>query len=665
MTIPDPSSGIADRPADAEDVGRRFCDVVMKGGITSGVVFPSAIARLSRQYRFRNIGGTSAGAIAAAATAAAEFRRSTDALSPDAGFTRLGTLADWLGERPDGGPSRLFRLFRPEPSTRKHFAILGAMLNRGSVGERVLHAAGAAIRHFPLAAAGGALPGAVLIAAALGRQDALHALALALAVLVLVLGTATAAIVAAALSLARELPRHAFGLVHGHAPGDDPNSPPLIDWLDALLQDIAGKDARSPMTFGDLDGVVLDRAHDIMGINLEMMTTALDMGRPFSLPFATEQFYFAVDDMRRYFPAAIVDWMVAHPGTRSAVNHARDEAMRAFGYLPLPTRETLPVIVAVRLSLSFPFLLSAVPLYRYAWEASVRNDPEREDTTAQEGGASTMASGSGRSSFAPDDVTGAARERFVATNVRKVLFSDGGICSNFPVHLFDAVLPGWPTFGINLRDDLPENASAEARAYLPPRGKSLPPENYPIGAAGPAAVMSFATAIVRTMQNWRDNLQRAAPGFRDRVVTIRHTPSEGGLNLDMAPHDIEVMAASGALGAEQLVDGFGTPESLADDRFTYHRWVRARSLLNVLQRRLGEIHEGVTVIENHPPYPDLVRDAPLYVGGSYRLPESARVAAADLLDALDHLQHRLDAAHVEYGRAAPRPEVELRIQPVF
>ena len=49
----------------------RFCDLVMKGGITSGVVYPGAIDQLSRHYRFKNIGGTSAGAIAAAATAAA------------------------------------------------------------------------------------------------------------------------------------------------------------------------------------------------------------------------------------------------------------------------------------------------------------------------------------------------------------------------------------------------------------------------------------------------------------------------------------------------------------------------------------------------------------------------------------------------------------------
>ena len=53
----------------------RFCDLVMKGGIASGVVYPKAIAELSHHYRFQSIGGTSAGAIAAAVTAAAEYQR--------------------------------------------------------------------------------------------------------------------------------------------------------------------------------------------------------------------------------------------------------------------------------------------------------------------------------------------------------------------------------------------------------------------------------------------------------------------------------------------------------------------------------------------------------------------------------------------------------------
>src|SRR5260370_42441779 len=53
----------------------RYCDLVMEGGVTSGVVYPRAIVKLSNEFLFHSIGGTSAGAIAAAATAAAEYRR--------------------------------------------------------------------------------------------------------------------------------------------------------------------------------------------------------------------------------------------------------------------------------------------------------------------------------------------------------------------------------------------------------------------------------------------------------------------------------------------------------------------------------------------------------------------------------------------------------------
>ena len=77
-------------PAKAPPAPPRFLDIVMKGGITSGVVYPLAAAELAEVFRFRSIGGTSAGAIAAAATAAAEHGRLTGRGSAFAG------LADFI-----------------------------------------------------------------------------------------------------------------------------------------------------------------------------------------------------------------------------------------------------------------------------------------------------------------------------------------------------------------------------------------------------------------------------------------------------------------------------------------------------------------------------------------------------------------------------------------
>ena len=114
----------------------RFCDLVMKGGITSGVVYPFAILELSTAYRFKNIGGTSAGAIAAAVTAAAEYRRRHGSMS---GFDNLRSLPADLGKSV-GSKSRLLSLFQPSAATARLFNALLSTLNRGSTGRRWLWA---------------------------------------------------------------------------------------------------------------------------------------------------------------------------------------------------------------------------------------------------------------------------------------------------------------------------------------------------------------------------------------------------------------------------------------------------------------------------------------------------------------------------------------------
>jgi hypothetical protein len=37
------------------------CDVIMKGGITSGVIYPLAICELATRYRLHNVGGGDCG----------------------------------------------------------------------------------------------------------------------------------------------------------------------------------------------------------------------------------------------------------------------------------------------------------------------------------------------------------------------------------------------------------------------------------------------------------------------------------------------------------------------------------------------------------------------------------------------------------------------------
>jgi len=70
------------------------CDLIMKGGVTSGLVYPGAIATLSETFRLRNIGGTSAGAIGAVAAAAMEYGRGR-AGTPRPGNAWPGCTKNW------------------------------------------------------------------------------------------------------------------------------------------------------------------------------------------------------------------------------------------------------------------------------------------------------------------------------------------------------------------------------------------------------------------------------------------------------------------------------------------------------------------------------------------------------------------------------------------
>ena len=104
----------------------KSCDLVMKGGITSGIVYSTAIPVIAEKYRFKQIGGTSAGAIGAVIAGAAEYRRQT---APEAermaGFIRTEELAGELG-------TKLKSLFQPPPKLERLFnAFIGVLESKG------------------------------------------------------------------------------------------------------------------------------------------------------------------------------------------------------------------------------------------------------------------------------------------------------------------------------------------------------------------------------------------------------------------------------------------------------------------------------------------------------------------------------------------------------
>lgn len=146
------------------------CDLIMKGGITSGIVYPGAIEVLSKHYRFRAIGGASAGAIAAACTAAAEFNRET---RPDV-FKEIGQLPTDLGSSDQGtGQTRMLDLFQPESGTKDAFrwllSTLGTTTKTGPLVFllKLSRLWIASFRHFPMGGLIGVLATACVLLASL------------------------------------------------------------------------------------------------------------------------------------------------------------------------------------------------------------------------------------------------------------------------------------------------------------------------------------------------------------------------------------------------------------------------------------------------------------------------------------------------------------------
>ncbi len=584
---------------------RRKCDIIMKGGITSGIVYPKAVCRLALEYRFRAIGGTSAGAIAAAATAAAEYGRLK---GTGTSFGELSALPETLAkEVAAGAGSRLFQLFQPQRQTARVFRTLTAAIrgNRGIGGFVV-----AAVRnYFHRGLVGVAL---VLLVPALLTLAKLHSVAGFLAWLPWLLLALVGGAVTMALALFRDIrtkvPDNYYGLSTGMGGSDA-----LTPWLYDLLQRLAGKPRNAPLTFGDLWGADPSRKD----IDLQMMTTCLTRGRPYRLPFAEQEerlFFFRRKDMDALFPNEVVAWVVEHGRPQSAPR-ADDE------FLPMPLGRDLPVIVATRMSLSFPFLISAVPLQAI--------DYTRTD---------------------------------VEPRPEPCWFSDGGIASNFPVHFFDAPLPGWPTFAINLRyfEEPPPK-----RVVMPQRNQDEIADAF--HRFEKRGLLGFARAIFDAMQNWQDNAQAKMPGFRDRIAHVCLGPGEGGLNLDMPDTQVKEIAESGTRVGLLLSRRFA-PGSRAKLNWDNHRWVRFRSMMASLEEMLEKLGPRLAP-DFEPPQPGDENYRALLERGADSLPSygwSSRAQREEALRAVNDLV-KLAAAWTETPQklvdGAPRPMPELRARP--
>jgi hypothetical protein len=376
--------------------------------------------------------------------------------------------------------------------------------------------------------------------------------------------------------LLRKLPANYYGMCTGYTAASG-GPAVLTDWLHTQINTLAGRSAQDPpLTFGDLRAKPRIDGHDVC-ITFKMVTTNLSQGQPYVFPLDNHLLLFHEDDMAQFFPPTVVTHLVTY-ASRKAIK------------LPdkvhfLPAGDDLPIVVATRMSLSFPILLSAVRLstIRDATWKQHHDDPAYQ---------------------------------FALSDLQENWFSDGGISSNFPIHMFDAWLPTRPTFGIKLtalpaevfepgkRSLKPEHCSASARQS----SDGLPSPSEPTGGDGVRPIeavflprpsedagsqwlkldglVAFIWSIFTTAQNYRDNTQAQLPSYRERIVQIRFDKDEGGLNLAMDDATIQTIAAKGSEAGHKLL-AFGT------SGFPEHQWVRMRVLMDQLERELTIVKKSL------------------------------------------------------------------------
>ncbi|MBK6870990.1 MAG: patatin-like phospholipase family protein [Kineosporiaceae bacterium] len=147
-------------PDHVSDYLAHSADLTMRGGTAAAVTYPLGVCALAEHYIFRRVGGSSAGAVTAALTAAAELGRTTPCVQPAAvpgtpggdaapavqsGFAGLAEMIGWLAGQDVAGPAladgathpdapawperhRLTRMFQPAPGTRDAYRVLIALM---------------------------------------------------------------------------------------------------------------------------------------------------------------------------------------------------------------------------------------------------------------------------------------------------------------------------------------------------------------------------------------------------------------------------------------------------------------------------------------------------------------------------------------------------------
>jgi len=660
----------------------RYADLVMTGGVASGVVYPWAVLELARHFRFRNIGGTSVGAMAAVLAAAAEYgRRHGHAQA----FEALRLLPRALAERPphtqgERRRTRMLSLFQPAPAGRRLFDVAVAGIDAYYGNPR----AGGAVRRPWRRALGfgaealrayGLMP--MLTAVPVGAVAALLLVLMGWACpctpLGVIVGLAGGVAVAGltllaglgavgfwllwrvAQDLRRGVVDNDLGLCRGSSTENDEQGQPLpalVDWLHEAIQASAGlRPDDAPLTFDRLwhapltpGGPGPERGIDgevplqKRSIHLEMITSHVSHGRPRRLPLRDRdaRLFFDPAEWQHFFPKVVLDALKAASEPyrpRSPADPPADPSTGALRELP---GGRMPIVVAARLSLSFPILFSAPPVWSIDYEE-------------------------------PD-----AKRRLL----RRGRMSDGGLCANFPIEFFDVGWPPWPTFGIWLESKSPywpgqriwrpkflgqgrgdrfQHFEGEPELSSDQRRAAVPPASL-------GALFGFLGACLGTAKDWRDRSQLRRPDTRTRVVRVQLAPQESALNIAMPAAQIMDMArAQGTQAGLDLVAAY-VPQArnAADpDAWNEHLWARLCGLVAGLEYLLDGAGEALNASAHSPRFDELLerwqREPPVRaVGGGTCITEEQALRLKALMELLQQLHVDLRALPSLPQRPRPR-----------
>ncbi len=453
-------------------------------------------------------------------------------------------------------------------------------------------------------------------------------------------GTLLSLVIGLRTLLERDAEPNHFGLVAGvSVPGEQPargmaarldrlagvpdagDLPPLMDWLTDRIDDLAGVAVapvgadRQTLTFGDLwlgrvgprSSQDIDELHlaatdpQLRTIDLTVMTSNVSQGRPYRLPLRTAEqveaesasrFLFCRTCLDGVLPARVVEQMVysspALEPEQTCPRH-RGEALHE-----VPDPWDFPVIAAVRLGMSVPGLLRAVPL--------VTVDEVRPGALSDPYGRTVSDEPSGEG----------AEPRRVA---RVHWFCDSGATAPVGVSFYDTLLPRWPTFGLTL-DRLPSGRPLGSQIGLDDgvaEWCDLPPQDSsrrrPPWRAVPSSP-GFLRAVLDASLGWRDVVQAQLPGMRGRTAWIRTSEAEAGNSIFLTQAQILQLALRGYHAGLALRERFTGPdgEVTGQTQTDRYRWIRLRAALREYR------HLSMSISARLPLYSDLA--------AGYRIPEA-------------------------------------------